>query len=210
MKVGLFISIPKCGTNTIREMFELGPNRDNDKNKIYENIPIIYENHQRLKVLEEKYNLDNMYIFTFVRHPYDRIKSWYYYHKGKFPEYNMSLNEWINRGCKTHWTIQNSTNWKELNLSPLLQYNFIESSIISNGRNNISYIGRMETFEKDCINIVNQINKIYKSNNINKVIKYNKMKLNKSKNENEEITIKNKDIIYNLFKKDFDYFNFEK
>ena len=99
MKVGLFISIPKCGTNTIREMFDLGPNRDNDNT----NYPIIYENHQRLKVLEDKYNLNNIYIFTFVRHPYDRIKSWYYYHKGQFSEYNMSLNLWIKNGCKTKW-----------------------------------------------------------------------------------------------------------
>jgi hypothetical protein len=201
MKIGLFISIPKCGTNTIREMFDLGPNRDNDKS--YLDIPIIYENHQRLKILEKKYNLNNIYIFTFVRHPYDRIKSWYYYHKNQFPEYNMPLNEWVNNGCKTHWTIQNGTNWKDLKLSPLLQYNFIE------GNNKINYIGKIDNFEEDCINIINDINKIYEINNINKVIKYNKLKLNKSENKKDELTPESKNIIYNLFKKDFDYFNFD-
>ena len=99
---------------------------------------------------------------------------------------------------------QNGTNWNKLNLSPLLQYNFVD------GNKNINYIGRMDNFEKDCNNIINEINKIYKNNNINKVIKYNKMKLNKSNNKNEDITLENKEIIYNLFKKDFDYFNFKK
>ena len=51
-KAATFISIPKCASKTILEMFDLGINRDNDadeKNPHY----IIYENHQRLFVLEE-------------------------------------------------------------------------------------------------------------------------------------------------------------
>ena len=66
---GAFISIPKCTSKTILEMFELGHNRDNHlSEKINQNI--IFENHQRLKILEERYNLEDKYIFTFVRHPY--------------------------------------------------------------------------------------------------------------------------------------------
>jgi len=51
-KLAVFISIPKCASKTILEMYELGLNRNidgDDKNHF-----VIYENHQRLKILEEK------------------------------------------------------------------------------------------------------------------------------------------------------------
>ena len=199
MKVGLFISIPKCATNTIREMFELGPNRDNDNTS----HPIIYENHQRLDVLEKKYNLDDVYIFTFVRHPFDRIKSWYYFHKGKFPEYKLPLNEWIKDGCKTHWKIQNETNWKELNLSPLLQFNFIN-------QNRDIHFCKIENFEQDCNILIKKLNNIFKKKQIKKIIKYNYIKLNKSTIQKDDLNDESKEIIFDLFKKDFEYFNYSK
>ena len=139
--VGCFISIPKCASKTILEMFKLGQNRNNHKNYKFQKY-IIYENHQRLKILEEKYNLKNVYIFTFVRHPYVRIKSWYYYHKDIRPYKKVSLNDWIKNGCKTHWKIQNETNWEKEKLSPLLQYNFIK------GKTNIDYIVKLKILKK--------------------------------------------------------------
>ena len=72
--------------------------------------------------------MKDKYIFTFVRHPYQRIISWFYYHKNTEPYRSQSLNEWISNGCQTHWTIQNKTNWKKENLSPILQYNFIDGN----------------------------------------------------------------------------------
>ena len=47
-------------------------------------------------------------------------------------------------GCQTpNWKIQNETNWEKENLSPILQYNFIE------GNSEINYIGKIENFEED-------------------------------------------------------------
>ena len=204
--LGCFISIPKCASQTICSMFELGYIRDNHFDEKSQQF-IIFENHQRLKVLENKYNLKNKYIFTFVRHPYDRIKSWYNYHKNieKIELYkSQTLNEWIQNGCKTHWKIQNETNWS--NLSPLLQYNFID------GKTNINYIGKMENFEEDCKIIISQLNQIAKDNNCTKIIKYQNIKKNASKQNNDadNISDKNKDFIYEMFKKDFDYFKYAK
>jgi hypothetical protein len=202
--LGCFISIPKCASRTILKIFELGNNRDDHFEETTQQF-IIYENHQRLKVLEEKYNLDNIYTFTFVRHPYKRIKSWYNYHINIEPYKSLTLNEWIKNGCNTHWIIQNQTNWSKENLTPLLQYNFI------NGNKKINYIGKIENFEKDCKIIISEINQILDVNNCLKKLEYKYEKLNTSYNHNDDnITDENKDLIYNMFKKDFDYFQYEK
>jgi len=201
-KLAVFISIPKCASKTILEMYELGLNRNidgDDKNHF-----VIYENHQRLKILEEKYDLNKKFIFTFVRNPYDRIRSWFYYHQF-LPLYkNTTLNEWINDGCKTHWGEQNATDWTKENKSPLLQYNFIE------GKTKMDYIGKIENFEKDCKNIIEKLNFIFKENNVPKNIKYNYIVKNASSVYKEEITVENKEKIYNMFKKDFEYFGYTK
>lgn len=202
--VGVFISIPKCASKTILEMFKLGKNRKNHFSEKSDQF-IIYENHQRLKILEQKYDLKDKYIFTFVRHPYQRIISWFYYHKNIEPYRSQSLNEWISNGCQTHWKIINETNWKKENLSPILQYNFIE------GNSEINYIGKIENFEEDCKNIISQLNTLFNQNNCPKKILYKKIKKNTSiKNNNDVITDENKSLIYNMFRKDFDYFNYHK
>lgn len=204
--IGAFISIPKCASTTILDMFKLGENRDNHYD---EKTPqsIIFENHQRLKVLENRYNLENKYIFTFVRNPYDRIESWYYYHKSLAlePYKSKSLNEWIQQGCQTHWRVQNRTNWVGENISPLLQYNFID------GKTKMNYIGKIENFEVDCRIIISQINQILEDNNFTNRIEYEPVKSNTSDRRNKEtISDKNKEIIYHMFKKDFDYFEYAK
>lgn len=200
---GAFISVPKCASKTILKMFQLGKNRDNHLDE-KQNTFIIYENHQRLKILEQKYNLENKFIFTFVRHPYNRIKSWYDYHKNLEPYKSKSLNEWIKDGCKTHWKIQNETNWEKDGISPLLQYNFIE------GNKSIDFIGKMENFNEDCRLLISKLNKIFEDNKIKKRINFKNLKINKSKKSNEILNEESKKIIYKLFKKDFDYFNFIK
>lgn len=202
--LGCFISIPKCASKTILNMFELGYCRDNHFNEKSKQC-IIYENHQRLKVLESKYNLENKYTFTFVRHPYQRVKSWYYYHKNSEPYKSQTLNQWIKNGCETNWTIQNKTNWKKEKISPLLQYNFID------GNKKLNYIGKIENFKEDCKNIISELNLILEANKYPKKIRYKNIKVNKAKRKkNEIITDESKDIIYNLFKKDFDYFRYDR
>lgn len=204
VKVGAFISIPKCASKTILEMYELGKNRADDNEDPNHNI--IYENHQRLCVLENKYNLNNKFIFTFVRNPYDRVVSWFNYCTDiNVPLYQKyTLNEWVKDGCKTHWKVVNSTDWEKEKKSPLLQYNFIE------GKTNIDYIGKIENFENDNREIIKSLNNLLRINNINKKITHKPIRINTSNGNNEILTKESKEIIYSLFKKDFKYFDYPK
>ena len=206
-----FVSIPKCASKTILTMLEMGRNRNShykERTKQY----ILYENHQRLKVLEKNYNLNDKFVFTFVRNPYDRVKSWFYYHGDLEPYKSKTLNQWIKEGCKTHWVIQNKTNWEKEKLNPLLQYNFIE------GTKKVDYIGKIENFEIDCKNIISKINKILKKQKISKQLKYKPVQQNswrqfpkhEKKKKEEEITEENKELIYKMFQKDFEYFNYRR
>ncbi len=202
--VGCFISIPKCATKTILRMFALGRNRDNHY-KEESNQHVIYENHQRLKILEERFDLDKKFVFTFVRNPYDRIKSWYNYHITTEPYKSQTLNEWIQNGCPTHWKVQNQTNWRKENLSPLLQYNFVD------GKTKVDFIGKIENFEEDCKLIIIKLNKLFEDYGLEKRISYKTLQANRSTDQTKEkITDENKELIYTMFRQDFEYFGYKK
>ena len=206
--LGCFISIPKCASKTILSMFQLGQNRTNHYSEKSEQC-IIYEDHQRLKILEKKFDLNNIYTFAFVRHPYSRIKSWYYYHKKIKPYNKQSLDEWIRNGCQTHWELadKGENQWNKEKISPLLQYNFIQ------GNKKVNYIGKLENFDEDCKKIISNLNEIFKKNNYQKKINFKYIKKNITTGKEYPrcvISEKSKNLIYTMFKKDFDYFNYEK
>ena len=192
-----FINIPITNDNNIYDYLKLHPITDDDNNNT--NNDIILENHQRLKVLESKYDLKDKFVFTFVSHPYTRIINWYKSHQHIEPYCSQTLNEWIHNGCQTHWNIQNKTDWKGENVSPLLQYNFI------NGEKKIDFIGKTENYEQDCKQLIEQLNKIEiiinSENNIYDI--HDKIIM-----ENSYIDSKSMNIIQNLFKIDFMYFKY--
>lgn len=202
-KVAAFISIPKCASKSSLVIFQLGKNRDNDaddKNNVY------HENHQRLCVMEKKYNLTKLFVFTFVRHPYARTRSWYLFHKRKkIPMYmSMSLNEWVRRGCRTHFKVQNGTNWKRVGKSPLLQCNFTEA------KKAVDFVGKLEHFERDAKRVIKKLNALFSAAGIRKKIAYRPVIKQRSGPSSAVLSQASKDKIYALFRKDFDRFNYEK
>lgn len=199
-KIGVFVSIPKCASKTVLKMLELGRNRDLDHQE-KTNRFVVYENHQRLCVLNRKFDLSELFVFTFVRHPYARIKSWYFYHRSLdiHPYNSMDLETWVQAECPTHWTIQNQTNWAKENKSPLLQYNFIEGF-----ENNVDFIGKIENFKQDMSDIISALNLECRRHNIAKKFKYKELRENvgpkSDDSDQESLTEKSRRVIDELFR----------
>ncbi len=117
-----FISIPKTGSNSIHRAL-------NTQMK---------DNHKSIKLIECDYS------FAFLRHPLDRLVSWYFGHQMTSPKlYRLPFVEWVAKGCKHHWT---KDNLKQFGVSnPLNQYEFIEI----NGVVQVDFIGKFENLQQD-------------------------------------------------------------
>lgn len=189
-----FISKPRCASTYIYE----GLTNWNDKihgNKQYYHITADNMKH----IFKNKYN--SSFSFAVIRHPYELVLSWYNEHKkDRYEEatkqfYNISLDDWIEKGCPTHWT--------HTSFNPLYQYKWIcdnDDKLI------VSYLIRMENFNNDINSVYEQINKFLPKNITIESIQNTRR--NES-NNNIVLNEKQKQQIYNLFKKDFELFNYK-
>ena len=203
-KVGCFISIPKCASKSVLIILGLGRNRDSDAEEPQENH-VIYENHQRISILKQKYNLNNKFVFSFVRNPYDRLVSWYEYHRNIAPYSAFTFQEWVIDGCQTHWTIQNETNWAEEGLSPLLQHNYIDSECID-------FIGRIENFEADLREIIRILNENCRERGVDRRDFYRNLRINMSRRAAPTRSYYDNNtasLVYRMFWKDFEIYGYK-
>lgn len=202
-KIGVFISIPKNGTYTVKKHLKL--NKQSDKK--YEDI-IIHRKHERGAVLREKYKLDGLFVFCFARNPYDRTISWYEYHKERDlePYSSLSFQEWIRAGLPHHWTTLKETNWKKEEISPLIQYNFVSDC-------KVDFIGRTENFEGDMKMIIDELNNKLLNSDRQPDFEYSNVQKNRSKRVTDidyYYTPETKKIVSEILDKDFEYFGYEK
>lgn len=82
-----FVSIPKNASMSIHSI--MTPNA----------LP---NNHKAAHKFEDKSHL-----FAVIRHPFDRLVSWYEYHKhnqNKYPYKALSFKRWVLMGCPVHWS----------------------------------------------------------------------------------------------------------
>lgn len=200
-RIGCAISIPKNGSKSILEILRLGANRNLEDT----NSPIIWENHQRGEVLAERFDLSNLFTFCFCRNPYSRVKSWYSHHKrlNIAPYTKMSFEDWIKAKMPHHWKSQNLTNYSELGITPLLQYNFVKNT-------KVDFIGRMENFDKDMLKIITILNELLNKHKIPPLFSYHPVKKNRTNSESLQYTPEMKDIVYEELKKDFEYFDYSR
>lgn len=203
----IFIHIPKCSGTRINQLFNL-----NTPNILYSHYnDILGRTRQHypyylIKTIIENHNLniDNYYIFTIVRNPYYRFISAY--------------NQYPNRCNEDFKKLINNMNIKTfalylLNKIKIEGYDFFKYGSLHQFQPSIFYI------EKNNPNI--NILKI--ENNYNNTIKQlcnkfnitydNDAILNKDPNSNYDEILKDvnlKNIIYEIYKEDFEYFNYEK
>lgn len=202
-RIGVFISIPKNGTYTVKKLLKL--NKQSDRK--YEDI-IINRKHERCSVLQKNYNLADLFVFCFVRNPYDRTISWYEYHKGRDlePYVSLSFEEWIKEGLPHHWSVLKDTNWEKEQISPLLQYNFISDC-------KVDFIGRTEYFERDMKTIIQKLNQKLLDSDREAEFEYSNVQKNKSKRVadiNHYYSAESKKIVSEILSKDFEYFGYDK
>jgi len=202
-KIGCFVSVPKCASKSVLEILALGEERDEDSAEPTERY-VIYENHQRLSVLEARYDLADKYNFAFVRNPYSRLASWYQYHWSIEPYRSFTFEGWIRQGCPTHWSVQNQTNWKQEGLSPLLQHNFLTAS-----HTEMSFVGRMESFEQDMKTVVDDLNAICQRRGIGHRFEFQNLRVNATRSETRAYNDEMKEIVFNLFRKDFETYGYD-
>jgi len=126
-----FISIPKTGTNSIHRA--LNTNKK--------------DNHKAVKLIEADFT------FAFIRHPLDRLVSWYHGHRESNPsltQYHVSFREWLLTGTH-HWTPNVCKGFGIEN--PLNQWEFIEVD----GVIKVDYLGSFERLELDFIEVCQRI-----------------------------------------------------
>ena len=130
----IFIHIPKCGGISVENALGWEGARHNTM--------------QYYKKQNPNIDLNHYYKFTFVRNPWDRLVSWYFYHVNHIDSRNVcwyrnfNFQEWCKRGFMTHWnTMKDGTCWKD---KDVLDYQeWIPS------QNQYNFIGKVENFQKD-------------------------------------------------------------
>lgn len=128
----IFISIPKTGTISVRQSLGL--------NSRYNHMPA---KKIRNKIGEEKWS--ECYKFSFIRNPYDRLVSWYFFHKDTqniklYKQYNFK--QWLFDGCPNHWTKGTGSG----TLKPLSLHDYLldeEDNLM------VDFVGRVESINKD-------------------------------------------------------------
>jgi chondroitin 4-sulfotransferase 11 len=201
VRFGVCISIPKNASKSVLDILELGPNSDEENTASL----IIYENHQRATILSKKYDFNNLFVFTFVRNPYDRCISWYEYHKNLEPYRSLSFSTWIEQEMPHHWKIQNQTDFELEGISPLLQYNFVE-------RQKVDFIGKIESFLDDMKTIIVKLNMLCKKNDITYRFDFIDKQVNTSNRSYDwhYYVRETKEMVSSLLNKDFEFFGYEK
>lgn len=190
-----FISKPRCASTHLYE----GLTNWNDKT--HGNKPFYHITANQMKnIFKDKYK--NSFSFSVVRHPYELVLSWYNEHrKSRYEQsvknfYNISVDEWINKGCPTHWS--------HSPFNPLHQHKWVYDS---NEVLLVSFLIRMEDYDNGINYVYHQIQPhLHSSVTIDTM---NQTRKNESSNK-VELTEEQKKKIYQLFKKDFELFGYKR
>lgn len=140
-------------------------------------------------------NKTNLLILAFVRNPYDRFLSCYYYLRSGGSKSDIDMSD--SREYVGDYDISNFITDKLLKASLNQQHFRPQSYWIPNGAD---FIGRYENLQEDFDKMMDLINLPRQTLPV----------INKSKRENHILTDEQKEIIYQIYKEDFDRFGYSK
>jgi len=154
------------------------------------------------KKIFSKRTFNSYYKFSFVRNPWDRLVSTYFFLKadgitkkdklwsennlGKYNDFNVFVSEWL-----TEENISNSLHFQH-------QHSFLENE---KGEIKIDFIGRVENIEEDFETIVARLN-------INRSLK-NTNKSKRKKDYKQYYNEESKAVVAKVYHKDIELFNYE-
>jgi hypothetical protein len=150
----IYIHIPKtAGTSILCSLFNINVGQDEmidrrnldleyqKKHLIGEDGDFIRTNHYPLyKILKVKSDVKDFFVFTFVRNPFDRLVSEYYYQKFNR---NIPFNDYVLHIVKPAFDFGKLEEWFSFHLLP--QFDFI----CINNEIRCDFLGKFESLEED-------------------------------------------------------------
>ena len=165
------------------------------------NNEVMFEDfgHEKLIDIEKKIDLQNFKIFTFVRNPYDRLYSSYHFHLQKSYACKIVKEKLLKYGSFENFVLD-LENFIISNQNE--QFHF-QKDFISSSKSNIGFIGRFENIDKDWNKLLQYLEIIEKEP---LVVMNNTIHEDYKKIYSEKM----KDIIYDIYNVDFEFFDYKK
>lgn len=213
----IFIHIPKTGGTSIENFLDLCNPSNHFADEVWFFQKGVKYNYQHLTAFIYKTygflkreDFETYFKFTFVRNPYDRCVSEFFFSKGGHKK-DISIPAWVNIKPKIDFIDFSPKAFSEflvrLSNNSLKAHDMLQSHFILDENQNslVDFIGKYENLKEDLAKILD-ILKINKSINelphsYKNLIPYDKSKY---------LIPKNKELIYDKFKKDFEIFGYEK
>jgi hypothetical protein len=214
----IFLHIPKCAGTSIGNFFINEFQYKNDELSLYKDFNYFtYDSHRiHFDNLNEEI-LQNYFVFTIVRHPYTRFVSEY--------KYNEELNiDDFDYYCENFQQIWDKKYGKLKDFNWLHSHNIQRiSDGVYNNIHRISQTDYLKGTYSDSIHKIRYIDKIIKFENLNEgiqeVFQYlnlqnkklphsNSSNIKKFEHKKINLSKRNKDIIFNLYRSDFINFGY--